>query len=230
MTSTPSETPVQAGRPVPPQPPSGRPASSRSAQPVLELLFELYPHLFGAEFLPLKLGIFQDLLASHPEQFERASLKVALGLHTRSARYLQSVAAGKPRHDLQGVAVQDVAPEHVYLATLELFRRRQARSQEDLRPKLRAQLMAAFEASGLTRQDYLARVQSSDAQANTLLEEVLAERAQMQARQEALLRAFDSSGKTPEEFADMYGLDPRDVSTALDQRRRQLSRQAAPAT
>lgn len=230
MTSTPPETPVQAGEPVPSQPQSGRPARSRSAQPVLEQLFELYPHLFGAEFLPLKLGIFQDLLASHPEQFERASLKVALGLHTRSARYLQSVAAGKPRHDLQGVAVQDVAPEHVYLATLELFRRRQARSREDLRPKLRAQLMAAFEASGLTRQDYLARVQSSDAQANTLLEEVLAERAQMQARQEALLRAFDSSGKTPEEFADMYGLDPRDVSTALDQRRRQLSRQAAPAT
>lgn len=191
-----------------------------AVQAVLEKLFELYPHLFGAEFLPLKLGIFQDLLASHPDLFERNTLKVALGLHTRSGRYLQSVAAGKKRHDLQGAAVEDVAPEHVYLAMLELFRRRQGRTKEDLRPKFRAQLMAAFEASGLTRQDYLSRTQTKDAEVNTLLEETLAESDQKRAKQEALCRAFDSSGKTVEEFADMYGLDKRDVITALDRMRR----------
>ena len=220
MTSTPPETPVQAGQPAPPQPQSGRPARSRSAQPVLEQLFELYPHLFGAEFLPLKLGIFQDLLASHPEQFERASLKVALGLHTRSARYLQSVAAGKPRHDLQGVAVQDVAPEHVYLAIVELFRRRQARSGEDQRPKLRAQLMAAFAASGLTSQAYLARIPSGDADTTAVLQDALAGHAQTLAREEALLKAFEASGKSPQEFADMYGLHPRDVTQALARHQR----------
>lgn len=194
----------------------GRPSHAISAiQPVLERLFELYPHLFGAEFLPLKLGIFQDLLAAHPEQLQRDSLKEALGFHTRSSKYLQSIAAGKPRHDLQGLAVEDVAPEHVCFALLELFRRRQGRTREDLRPKLRQQLMAAFESSGLSRQDYLARVHTRDAASNALLEEAFGERDQQLARKEALRRAFQGSGKTIEEFAAMYGLDAREATATL---------------
>lgn len=220
MTPTPSETPVQPDEPTQPNDQPKQPGRSRSVQPVLEKLFELYPHLFGAEFLPLKRGIFQELLANHPDDFERDALKAALSVHTRSARYLQSVAAGNKRHDLQGVAVENVAPEHVYLAMLELFRRRQSRSKEDLRPKFRAQLIAAFEASGLTRQEYLSSVQTNNAEANALLEEAFAERDQKRARQEALLRAFESSGKTVEEFVDMYGLNKRDLLTALDRNRR----------
>ena len=221
MTDTIQDAPVQAALPVesaPPSEPAKKSGRASSVQPVLEKLFEFYPHLFGAEFLPLKLGIFQELLAAHPDVFQRDSLKAALGLHTRSGRYLNSVAAGKPRHDLQGAAVEDVAPEHIYLAMLELFRRRQARSQEDLRPKFRAQLIAAFEASGLTRQEYLTRVQTNNVDASTLLEEALAEYEQKMAKQEALLRAFESSGKTPAEFADMYGMDPRDVTRALERK------------
>lgn len=208
--------------------PTGRPSRTHAVQPVLEKLFELYPHLFGAEFLPLKLGIFQELLAAHPDLFERETLKTALGLHTRSTRYLQSVAAGNKRHDLQGVAVQDMAPEHVCLSILELFRRRQGRHKEDVWPKFRARLMAAFEASGLTRQDYLSRIHMKDEQVNGLLEEALAESEQKLARQEALLRAFDSSGRTVEEFADMYGLDKRDVLAALDRKRRLQTLAASP--
>lgn len=234
MTSTPSEspaeeTPAQAGDVTPSQDQARKPDRAQSVLPVLEKLFELYPHLFGAEFLPLKLGIFQELLANHPEQFQRDTLKAALGTHTRSTRYLQSVAAGKQRHDLQGAAVDDVAPEHVYLALLELFRRRQGRSREDLRPKLRKQLIAAFEASGLSRQDYLARVHTSDVEANAFLEEALAECDQKLARQEALLRAFDASGKAAEEFADMYGMDVRDVNAAIEQRRQRQATAISPS-
>jgi sRNA-binding protein len=154
-------------------------------------------------------------MASHPEHFERNALKAALGVHTRSTRYLQSVTAGKQRHDLEGTAVEPVAPEHVYLAMLELFRRRQGRTGDDLRPRFRAQLRAAFEASGLTRQEYLSRIPTKDADATALLQEVLDERDQMLAKQEALRRAFEGSGKTPEEFAAMYGLQPHDVTAAL---------------
>lgn len=195
-------------------------------QPVLEKLFELYPHLFGAEFLPLKLGVFQELMARHPEHFERAGLKAALGLHTRSARYLQSVAAGKQRHDLDGAAVEDVAPEHVYLALLELYRRKQSRSKEDLRPKVRAQVLAAFAGSGLTRQEYVARALVVAPDTSALLDDAFAEYDQTLAKQEALLRAFDSSGKTAAEFADMYGLDAQEVSAMLGRRQ---SVAAAPA-
>jgi ProP effector len=200
--------------------PVAAPAKNRAqaVQPVLEQLFDLYPHLFGATFLPLKLGIFQELLAAHPGVLERDTLKLALSVHTRSTRYLQSVAAGKKRHDLAGVPVEDLAPEHIYFALLELHRRRQNRTQEDLRPKLRAQLVNAFEASGLDRQDYLARVQTSDADANALLEEALALRDEKLAKEAALLRAFDASGKTPDAFADMYGMALRDVTAALARR------------
>jgi len=221
-TSLSPDTPAQTGEPQSTQPApksATKPDRTRAVQPVLEKLFALYPHLFGAEFLPLKLGIFQELLAKHPEHFQRDSLKAALGVHTRSTRYLQCVAAGKPRHDLDGAAVEPVAPEHVFLTLIELFRRRQARTKDDLKPKLRTQLIAAFEASGLSRQDYLSRVQSNDAQAIALLDEAMAEYDAKLARQEALLRAFESSGKTVQEFADMYGLKERDVNAALVRRR-----------
>lgn len=213
-TAPPAAAPAEAA-PAPQQPKAAK-KPAQPVQPVLEKLFELYPHLFGNAFLPLKLGIFQELLASHPEHFQKDSLKAALGLHTRSTRYLQCVAAGNKRHDLQGNAVEDVSPEHIYLALLELFRRRQSRSKVDLRPTFRAQLIAAFEASGLSRQEYQLRVQTNEAEATLLLEESLAEYDAILAKQVALRRAFESSGKSAEEFAEMYGLDQRTVSAALN--------------
>ncbi len=193
-------------------------AQAQAVQPVLEKLFALYPQLFGANFLPLKLGIFQELLARHPEDFHKDTLKLALGQHTRSTRYLQCVAAGMPRHDLDAQPVEPVAPEHVYLTLLELFRRRQRNAREDLRPKFRAQLIQAFEASGLPRQDYIAKVQTNDEHATALLEEALAEHAEKLARTEALMTLFDSSGKSAAEFADMYGMDTREITRALARR------------
>lgn len=186
----------------------------QSALPVLEKLYAYYPHLFGAEFLPLKRGIFQDLLARHPDVFQRDSLKAALAVHARSTRYLQCVAAGKARHDLDGAIVEEVAPEHLFQTVVELHRRRQARTQDDLLPKLRAQLSVAFEASGLSRQDYLERVQPQDDKIAALLDEAMNESTQKIARQEALFKAFEASGKSAREFADMYGVHERDVIKA----------------
>ncbi|MFN4121245.1 ProQ/FINO family protein [Acidovorax sp.] len=202
--------------------------------PLLEKLAALYPALFGAVFRPLKRGIFQDLLAAHPDAFDRDALKVALGIHTRSTRYLQSVAAGDQRHDLQGQPVEDMAPEHVHHALLEVYRRRKNskhRPTEDLQPKLRNRMIAAFEASGLTREAYIERVQGRDEAANALLEEALAEWSARNAKDEALLRAFEASGQSLEAFADMYGLVPRTVGQQLERARRRqaLEAQAAAA-
>ena len=219
MTTSPSpstEHPTETqAAPVAPSAARAKPAERKqSAMPVLEQLFGFYPHLFGAEFLPLKRGIFQDLLERHPEVFQRDSLKAALSVHARSTRYLQCVAAGKARHDLDGAAVEEVAPEHVFQAVVELHRRRQARSQEDLLPRLRAPLAAAFEASGLSRADYLERVQIQDEKIAALLDEVLNEGVQKMARQEALFKAFEASGKSARDFAEMYGVHERDVLKA----------------
>ncbi|AVS92711.1 Fertility inhibition FinO [Paracidovorax avenae] len=197
----------------------------RRTHPVLEQLAGFYPHLFGAQFLPLKRGIFQDLQDAHPGAFEKDDLKAALGIHTRSTRYLQVVAEGRPRHDLQGQAVEAMAPEHVHHALLEVFRRKKPRDGEDLTAKLRRRIAQAYEASGLTRDAYDALVRGRDERANAVLDEAFAEVAERDAKAEALLRAFEASGSTVEQFADMYGLQPRAAERLL-QRARQM--RAAP--
>lgn len=226
MTDTTLDASAAPAADTPSNPPADKPKNfknrAEAVQPVLETLFGLYPQLFGAQFLPLKLGVFQELLAAHPEALDKDTLKVALSVHTRSTRYLSSVAAGMQRHGLDGQPVEPLAPEHIYFAMLELHRRRLMRAPEDIKPKLqrqlRAQLIAAFEASGLERQDYLARVQTNDATANVALEEALAELDAHLAKEAALLRAYDASGKAPAEFAEMYGMQLRDVKAALARR------------
>ncbi len=187
----------------------------REVNPVLEKLFELHPNLFGAKFLPLKLGIFHDLLARHPDVFQKDELKLAMGQHARSTRYLECVAAGLARHDLDGVALEPVAPEHVHHAILEVFRRRQARSKDDLRPRLCGLLKQAIENSGLTPDDYAALVRVQDEATNAVLDEATAELKAEAAKREALMVTFTASGKTEAEFADMYGMDLKLVSRVL---------------
>lgn len=189
-----------------------------SAQPVLEKLFELYPPLFGQRFVPLKLGIFQELMAAQPEVFLRDDLKLALGVHTRSTRYLQSVAAGLPRHDLDGKPVEPVAPEHVVLSCIELFRRRQARGADAAPAKLRQQLLGAYHHSGMSRLDFLSRLTTLDEPMTALMDEVMAEVDQQRARQAALLKAFEASGKSAEDFAAELGMDASLIRNAVSQR------------
>ncbi|WP_256856558.1 ProQ/FINO family protein [Variovorax sp. KK3] len=182
---------------------------------MLERLFELHPQLFGARFLPLKLGIYEDLLARHPDVFKPEDLKIAMGLHARSTRYLEAVASGKQRHDLDGNPVEPVAPGHVHHAILEVFRRRQGRTGDDLLPQLRAQLVRAIEASGLSREDYMMAVGGRDETANAALDEAFAELGARQAKREALRRAFEASGRSLAEFAEMYGMDLAEVRRTL---------------
>ncbi len=209
-----------------PQQPAGQPArkngapAPRKVHPVLERLFELYPQLFGARFRPLKLGIYQELLAAHGDEFKAEDLKLAMGLHARSTRYLECVAAGHPRHDLQGNPVEPVAPEHIHHAILEVFRRRQGRTKDDLSGQLRERIIAAIEASGVGREAYAERVRARDDASNAALDDALAELARQAAKREALMRAFEASGKTEAEFADMYGMDPKEVARTLNRVRR----------
>jgi ProP effector len=217
MTDSPisDEAAAQAPEPTAPPAKAKKGGPPRPAFAVLERLFQLYPKMFGARFLPLKLGVYQELLALHPDDFKKEDLKIALGLHARSTRYLEAVAGGHKRHDLNGVPVEDVAPEHVHHAIMEVFRRRQARSKEDLRPWLRARLVQAIEASGLAREAYFELVNPKDELSTAVLDEAFAELAEQAARHEALRRAYEASGKSVEEFAEMYGLEPRAVRAAL---------------
>lgn len=203
-TATPPRTPRPAG-----------PRPKRAPSPVLERLFALYPRMFGARFLPLKLGVYQELLALHPDDFKKEDLKLALGQHARSTRYLEAVASGAPRHDLNAQPVEPVAPEHVHHAILEVYRRRLSRDKAAATQWLRVRLVAAIEASGLARDAYLERMPTPDPVAAAVLDEAFAELAERAAKREALRRAFTASGKTAEEFADMYGMDLAVVKQAV---------------
>jgi ProP effector len=212
-----SAVPVEAAATVAP----ARAKKARSAEPtrptrdVLERLFQLYPKMFGARFLPLKLGVFQELMQLHPDEFKKDDLKLALGQHARSTRYLESVANGEKRHDLNGVPVEDVAPEHVHHAIMEVFRRRQARAKEDLRPWLVTRMAKAIEASGLSREDYSLRVPTPDPVAAAALDEAFGLLGERKAKNEALRRAFEASGRSVEDFAEMYGMELAQVRRAL---------------
>jgi hypothetical protein len=184
-------------------------------RPVLDRLAHFHPALFGARFLPLKLGIFHDLVAAHPDAFTKEELKAALGVHARSTRYLEAVAAGTKRHDLDGHPVEDLAPEHVHHAIMEVFKRRQQRSKEDLKPWVVSRLVRAIDASGLSREDYAEKVGVKDDEAHALLDAAFGEIAARNAKRAAVRRAYESSGKSVEEFAAMYGMNLRDVREAV---------------
>ena len=203
------------GGPAKAAPARGGAAPARQ-HPVLDQLAVLYPALFGETLLPLKRGIFQDLLEAQPEALDKDGLKAALALHTRSSRYLTAVASGQPRHNLAAEPVEALAPEHVHHALIEVFRRRGARSAIDLRPKLRQRIAVAFEAANLSLDAYLELVSGKDEEVNQITRDAVEEVAGRLAKDEALLRAFEASGKNLNEFADMYGLHVLDANRTLD--------------
>ena len=226
MNDNTAPTPRPARNPGRPQRRRRGPATAASqparapSHPVLARLADLYPTLFGETPRPLKRGIYTDLLEAQGEGLDPEGLKAALALHTRSTRYLSSVAAGMARHDLQGQAVEAMAPEHVLHALLEVHRRRQARSQEDLRPKLRQRIVQAFEASGLSREDYAALLPSRDPAMRELFEQALDEAAARAAKDTALHRAYSASGLEPDAFAAGYGLPVAEVRRMLERVKR----------
>ncbi len=195
--------------------PSSPVRTQHQVHPVLLRLRELYPQVFGAKPLPLKLGTFHDIVAAHAEAFDAKELREALGQHTRSSRYLEQVASGAKRCDLQGNPVEDLAPEHVHQAIMEMSRRDRSGSREAAQAKVRLRLKNAFEASGLSRSEYAERVKPPIEEWNALLDHAYAEHGASGAKREALRRAYEASGLSPEQFASDYGLALDTVKAAI---------------
>ena len=106
------------------------------------------------DYSPLAIGIDRQLLARQPE-LERKTLRMALGMHTHSLRYLKSMEKATQRLDLDGQSVAAVTEEHRSHAaeTLrERFRKeaerkkalREAEAQEKLRNEKLGQLIEKF--------------------------------------------------------------------------------------
>ena len=74
------------------------------------------------DYAPLVIGIDKMLLARLPD-LERKTLRIALGMHTNSLRYLKTMEKATHRLDLEGVSGDEVTAEHRAHAT-EILRER----------------------------------------------------------------------------------------------------------
>ena len=106
------------------------------------------------DYAPLAIGIDRQILACQPG-LNRKVLRMALGMHTHSLRYLKCMEKATQRLNLAGESVAEVTEEHRQHAaeTLrERFRKeaerkeaqREAEAQEKLRTQKLGQLVEKF--------------------------------------------------------------------------------------
>ena len=93
--------------------------------------------------------------------------------YTGSTSYLQAIANGKQRYDLDGAPAGDIADEHRQVARDELARRRanheQRRALEDQQRYNRAGLLHDYERTTLTRANFCVLKQVAEAELDGLL-------------------------------------------------------------
>ena len=88
-------------------PPANTPG--QNARALIKTLQECYSVF--RDFAPLAIGIDKQLLARQPE-LEKKTLRMALGMHTNSLRYLKTMEKATQRLDLDGLPVAEVTDEH----------------------------------------------------------------------------------------------------------------------
>ncbi|SPP31131.1 RNA chaperone ProQ [Arsenophonus endosymbiont of Aleurodicus floccissimus] len=96
-----------------------------SSKEIIAFLAKRFPQCFIAEgeVRPLKIGIFQDIVARLTEEdgISKTQLRSALRIYTSSWRYLYSVKEGAKRVDLDGNDCGDLESEHVEYACQQLM-------------------------------------------------------------------------------------------------------------
>lgn len=121
-----------------------------SSKEVIAFLAERFPLCFTAEgeARPLKIGIFQDLVArvEGEQNLSKTQLRSALRLYTSSWRYLYGVKPGAIRVDLDGNPCGELEEQHVEHARKQLEEAK-ARVQAQ-RSEQQAKKRAAAAASG----------------------------------------------------------------------------------
>ncbi|OAT32082.1 ProQ family activator of ProP osmoprotectant transporter [Buttiauxella brennerae ATCC 51605] len=95
-----------------------------SSKEVIAFLAERFPQCFSAEgeARPLKIGIFQDLVARVEGEMSlsKTQLRSALRLYTSSWRYLYGIKVGAIRVDLDGNPCGELDEQHVEHARKQL--------------------------------------------------------------------------------------------------------------
>ena len=94
------ETPISTGN---------APNASQNARALIKTLQQGFPVF--RDYSPLAIGIDKQLLGRLPE-IDRKTLRIALGMHTNSLRYLKTIEKATHRLDLDGNTGAELMPAH----------------------------------------------------------------------------------------------------------------------
>ncbi len=164
-------------------------------------LRNIYPTIFKT-VVPLKIGIFHDLLAAHQDELPRGKLYGFLGRHTSTVAYLSAVAKGGPRFAMDGSIFGEVTEDERLHALGKLDEiRKEEEESGDLARKKRSELRKAFAASGLKAKPYAEAIGMDLPLFNRVMERAKSEHAERQAKRQNLVAKFKTSGLGESEFA-----------------------------
>ena len=132
--------------------PNDAASPAQSARTLLKQLQESFSVF--RDYSPLAIGIDKQVLAKQAG-IDRKLLRIALGMHTNSLRYLKTMEKATHRLDIDGQTVAEVTEEHRKHATETLRERfkkdaerkkaqREAEAQEKLRAQKLSQLVEKF--------------------------------------------------------------------------------------
>jgi hypothetical protein len=82
-------------------------ARTQTAERILAILAPIYPHLFGSRPRPLAVGIYDAIVARHPE-IDPRDLQTFLSVWTKSRRYALALRFNKHRVDLDNNVAGEV--------------------------------------------------------------------------------------------------------------------------
>ena len=121
------------------------PTPAQSARLLLKQLEQNYPVIRKA--VPLAVGIDKAIIARMPG-IDRKALRIALGMHTRSVRYLKAVEKSETRFDLDGNPAGEV-PESHRLHASQMRQERIAKAKQQQKEKQRAEREQALHSAKL---------------------------------------------------------------------------------
>jgi ProP effector len=113
----------------------------QKARVLLKTLQETFPVF--RNYSPLFIGIDKQLIARQPD-LDRKILRIALGMHTNSSRYLKSMEKATHRLDLDGNVGDEVAEAHRKYAA-EILRERFKKEAERRKAQREAEVAAEQE-------------------------------------------------------------------------------------
>ncbi len=125
--------------------PTECPAPSQNARQLLKELQALFPVF--RDCMPLAIGIDKQLLGRLPG-LDRKALRIALGIHTHSLRYLKTMERATVRVDLDGQPADEIPPTHRAHAA-ELIRERLSKQAEQRKTQREAEALARQRAEKL---------------------------------------------------------------------------------